>query len=194
MGRSKIEATKTHIRPPVRPGPRVHPPSHEPEGKPPLCPGRRRKQAGGARALRAALDSSPLWGRAGWRTALSRGLASPQHRRPVRQGPVHPRLRRRATDLPGRGCCVLRARQDRALPERAPAPPARCTTSSNGRSVSIHPDEALLAELRRRQQTPQGRAKLRERTQVEHARCQICTSSIKPSCILRGQVYWRISW
>src|SRR5215470_7697101 len=46
---------------------------------------------------------------------------------------------------------------------------ARCTTSSNGRSVAIHPDEALLAELRRRQQTPEGRAKLRERTQVEHA-------------------------
>jgi len=46
---------------------------------------------------------------------------------------------------------------------------ARCTASSNGRSVSIHPDEALLAELRRRQQTPEGRAKLRERTDVEHA-------------------------
>ncbi len=45
----------------------------------------------------------------------------------------------------------------------------RCTTSSNGRSVSIHPDEALLAELRQRQQTPDGRAKLRERVQVEHA-------------------------
>jgi hypothetical protein len=46
---------------------------------------------------------------------------------------------------------------------------ARCTTSSHGRSVAIHPDEALLAELRRRQQTPEGRAKLRERVQVEHA-------------------------
>jgi Transposase DDE domain/Transposase domain (DUF772) len=45
----------------------------------------------------------------------------------------------------------------------------RCTTSSNGRSVAIHPDEALLAELRHRQQTPQGRAKLRERVAVEHA-------------------------
>jgi transposase len=45
----------------------------------------------------------------------------------------------------------------------------RCTTSSNGRSVSIHPDEKLLAELRQRQQTPAGRAKLRERVQVEHA-------------------------
>jgi len=45
----------------------------------------------------------------------------------------------------------------------------RCTASSNGRSVSIHPDEALLAELRHRQQTPQGREELRERVQVEHA-------------------------
>ena len=39
----------------------------------------------------------------------------------------------------------------------------RCTTSSNGRSISIHPDEALLAELRQRQHTTEGRAKLRER-------------------------------
>ncbi len=46
---------------------------------------------------------------------------------------------------------------------------ARCTTSSNGRSVAVHPDEALLAELRQRQQTPAGRAELRERVQVEHA-------------------------
>jgi len=46
---------------------------------------------------------------------------------------------------------------------------ARCTSSAAGRSVSIHPDEALLAELRRRQHTSDGRAKLRERVQVEHA-------------------------
>jgi transposase len=45
----------------------------------------------------------------------------------------------------------------------------RCTASRNGRSVSIHPDEELLAELRQRQQTPEGRAQLRERVQVEHA-------------------------
>jgi Transposase DDE domain len=45
----------------------------------------------------------------------------------------------------------------------------RCTTSSTGRSVSIHPDEALLTELRQRQQTPEGREELRERVQVEHA-------------------------
>ena len=35
--------------------------------------------------------------------------------------------------------------------------------------MSIHPGEALLAELRRRQQTPDGRVKLRERVAVEHA-------------------------
>ena len=50
---------------------------------------------------------------------------------------------------------------------------ARCTASSHGRSVSIHPDEALLAELRRRQQTREGRAKLRERVAVEHALAHI---------------------
>ncbi len=45
---------------------------------------------------------------------------------------------------------------------------AQCTTSAKGRSVSIQPDEALLIELRQRQQTSQGRAKLRERVAVEH--------------------------
>jgi transposase len=44
----------------------------------------------------------------------------------------------------------------------------RCTTSAAGRSVHIHPDERLLAELRQRQLTPHGRAKLRERVAVEH--------------------------
>ena len=45
---------------------------------------------------------------------------------------------------------------------------AQRTTSTKGRSISIHPDEALLIELRERQQTSQGRAKLRERVAVEH--------------------------
>jgi DDE family transposase/transposase-like protein DUF772 len=45
---------------------------------------------------------------------------------------------------------------------------AQCTTSSHGRSVSIHPDETLLAELRQRQHTQDGRMKLRERVAVEH--------------------------
>jgi hypothetical protein len=49
----------------------------------------------------------------------------------------------------------------------------RCTTSSAGRSVSIHPDEQLLVELRARQRTAEGRAVLRERTLVEHGLAHI---------------------
>jgi Transposase DDE domain/Transposase domain (DUF772) len=45
----------------------------------------------------------------------------------------------------------------------------RCTTSPRGRSVQVHPDERLLVELRAAQQTPTGRARLRERVAVEHA-------------------------
>jgi integrase len=44
----------------------------------------------------------------------------------------------------------------------------RCTISAKGRGISIHPDEALLIELRERQQTSEGRDKLRERVAVEH--------------------------
>lgn len=49
----------------------------------------------------------------------------------------------------------------------------RCTTSNRGRTVSIHPDESLLQELRERQLTSAGRAKLRERTRVEHTLAHI---------------------
>ena len=50
----------------------------------------------------------------------------------------------------------------------------RCTKSkSAGRSVSIHPEERLLRELRERQKTPEGRAKLRERVEVEHSLAHI---------------------
>jgi DDE family transposase len=45
--------------------------------------------------------------------------------------------------------------------------------SSQHSSVSIHPDEALLCELRERQLTEVGRAKLRERVAVEHALAHI---------------------
>jgi transposase len=44
----------------------------------------------------------------------------------------------------------------------------QCTSSAHGRSISIHPDERLLCALRARQQTPEGRAKLRERVAVDH--------------------------
>jgi hypothetical protein len=57
--------------------------------------------------------------------------------------------------FPAQTCQVCRLRE-------------RCTTSTRGRSVQIHPDERLLAELRAAQQTPHGRARLRQRTAVEH--------------------------
>jgi len=49
----------------------------------------------------------------------------------------------------------------------------QCTTSAKGRSVSIHPDEALMIELRERQQTTQGRVQLRKRVAVEHTLAQV---------------------
>ncbi len=49
----------------------------------------------------------------------------------------------------------------------------RCTSSKTGRSVSIHPDEQLLEELRVRQMTAAGRAKLRQRVAVEHTLAHI---------------------
>ena len=50
---------------------------------------------------------------------------------------------------------------------------SRCSTSKTGRSVSIHPDEKLLLELRQRQTTALGRGKLRERVSVEHTLAHI---------------------
>ncbi|MEG5176339.1 IS1182 family transposase [Microcoleus sp. B3-D7] len=49
----------------------------------------------------------------------------------------------------------------------------QCTASSKCRSVSIHPDEPLLQELRERQTTVIGRQKLRERVSVEHSLAHI---------------------
>ncbi len=46
---------------------------------------------------------------------------------------------------------------------------SQCTESKQGRSISIHPDESLLVELRERQTTQSGREKLRERVSVEHS-------------------------
>lgn len=39
---------------------------------------------------------------------------------------------------------------------------SRGTKSSKGRTVSIHPDEALMQKLRERQSTPAGRTQLRQ--------------------------------
>lgn len=50
---------------------------------------------------------------------------------------------------------------------------SQCTESKQGRTISIHPDESLLVELRKRQTTESGRAKLRERVSVEHTLAHI---------------------
>jgi len=62
--------------------------------------------------------------------------------------------------FPAERCCGCRLRE-------------RCTTSKTGRSVSIHPDERLLQELRERQLSTAGRARLRERVAVEHSLAHI---------------------
>jgi hypothetical protein len=48
-----------------------------------------------------------------------------------------------------------------------------CTTSTRGRTLSVHPQEALLIELRATRRTAQGRKALRQRTGVEHTLARI---------------------
>jgi hypothetical protein len=52
---------------------------------------------------------------------------------------------------------------------------ARCTvaTSGRGRSIALHEHEDLLIELRALRKTPEGRARLRERTAIEHRLARI---------------------
>ena len=50
---------------------------------------------------------------------------------------------------------------------------SECTQSQQCRTISIHPDESLLVELRQRQTTQSGREKLRERVSVEHSLAHI---------------------
>jgi len=45
---------------------------------------------------------------------------------------------------------------------------AHCTSATGGRQVQVHPQEALLVVARDKQQTPEGRALLRERVAAEH--------------------------
>jgi hypothetical protein len=50
---------------------------------------------------------------------------------------------------------------------------AACTTARGGRSIAVHPQEALLQSLRARQQQPEGRTQLRQRTTIEHSLARI---------------------
>jgi hypothetical protein len=54
-------------------------------------------------------------------------------------------------------------------PQRAACTPAR----RRGRSIAVHPQEALLQTLRTAQQDPAGRARLRTRTTVEHSLARV---------------------
>jgi hypothetical protein len=56
---------------------------------------------------------------------------------------------------------------------RACAQRDACTTAAAGRSVSIHPQEALLQTLRADQQEADGRARLRLRTTIEHSLARV---------------------
>ncbi|MCB1713856.1 MAG: transposase [Candidatus Competibacteraceae bacterium] len=46
---------------------------------------------------------------------------------------------------------------------------ANCTDASNGRSLSIHSQEGLLQRLAQLSTSAEGRARLRERVEVEHS-------------------------
>lgn len=60
------------------------------------------------------------------------------------------------------------ARFPKAACSQCPSRPKCTTAATNGRSLSIHPAEPLLLELRQRRAEPAGRAALRERVFVEH--------------------------
>lgn len=51
-----------------------------------------------------------------------------------------------------------------------------CTRAKpgRGRTISIHPEEAMFVELRRMKQTPEGRRSLRERVAIEHCLAHVC--------------------
>ena len=69
-----------------------------------------------------------------------------------------------ATIVPGRATVQFAAATCRACPLRD-----ACTTAANGRSISLHPQEALLQQLRATTRTSDGRTALRRRTTVEHS-------------------------
>ena len=51
---------------------------------------------------------------------------------------------------------------------------AQCTESEKGRVLTLHPQEAMLQNLRYHVETKEGRADARERVKVEHALASVC--------------------
>jgi hypothetical protein len=73
---------------------------------------------------------------------------------------------------------VIRGHVARFDPETCAACPSRsrCTVAAagQGRSITIHPDERMLLQLRAIRATPEGRRALRQRSAIEHALAHVC--------------------
>jgi hypothetical protein len=112
----------------------------------------------GLHARGVALHAKPWTARNGERF--------PKHAFAIRlaAGVVECPAQQTAPIVPGRATVQFPAATCRACPLRN-----ACTTAAEGRSISLHPQEALLQELRATAQTADGRAVLRRRTVVEHS-------------------------
>ena len=126
-------------------------------------------------SLRAALDSSPLWGAA--RVEDTYNLLGHALRKAL--GVIARQQQRDLADVATEAGAEiiagssLKAALDLDWDNPVAKVHSRCTSSVKGRSVSIHPDESLLQELRQRQHSQLGRAQLRERVAVEHSLAHI---------------------
>ena len=103
---------------------------------------------------------------------LLQGLAGAQHRRPVRQGPVHHRLHHRAADLPRRGEHGLSARHNRAFPEThlRGLPAAGTLHHQQQRPQRIHPPRRGAARRAAPAPANPGRPRGAPRTRPGRAR------------------------
>jgi hypothetical protein len=102
--------------------------------------------------------------------------------------------------VPGRATVQVAAHTCRPGSRRA-----ACTTATKGRSISLHPQEALLQELRATMRTPEGRAVLRRRTTIEHslarldriqgkkARYQPRAAEVRSCFLCRARTVWASS-
>lgn len=82
----------------------------------------------------------------------------------VAEGVVTCPAQQTAPIIPGRATVQFAADTCHACAQRT-----ACTTAEGGRSISLHPQEAMLQHLRATMHTPEGRTTLRQRTTVEHS-------------------------
>ena len=95
------------------------------------------------------------WGLCGWGSVGAYTATCPAGAvRPIKGNTVH--FRAATCDA-----CPLRADCTRAK-------------EGTGRSITIHPHERLMQQLKQAKASPEGRAELRERVTVEHSLAHIC--------------------